>query len=192
MKKITYRFRSIGRVRVCSFCSVFCCTFTVLWMQTYRPKQTKVQLAARKNALESSGLSSGRWGFKGSEDLGSGKKANFNFESSLAVDTGVAGSLFDRRATVGLSGSFGAFDAGRQTNLVYDTLSQIDPTSFAHLCTNPNVNLGSLNNATLYNTHGSSNGVSSAARENNSIKYSAPAMFGSVVSQVCTVSVKNW
>lgn len=135
----------------------------------------------KKNALESSGLSSGRRGFKGSEDLGSGLKANFNLESSLAVDTGVAGSLFDRRATVGLSGSFGAFDAGRQTNLAYDTLSQIDPTSFAHPGTNPNVNLGSLNNATLYNTHGSSNGVSSAARENNSIKYSAPAMFGSVV-----------
>ena len=43
--------------------------------------------------------------FGGSEDLGNGLKANFNLESSLAVDTGVAGSLFDRTATVGMSGS---------------------------------------------------------------------------------------
>lgn len=136
---------------------------------------------AKKISMESSGLSSGRWGFRGSEDLGNGLKANFNLESSLSADTGVAGNLFDRKATVGLSGDFGSFEAGRQTNLSYDTLSQVDPMNFAHPGTNANVNLGSLNNTTLYSAHGTSNGVSSAARENNSIKYSAPAMFGGVV-----------
>jgi len=136
---------------------------------------------AKKNSMETSGLSSGRWGLRGSEDLGNGMKANFNLESSLAVDTGVAGSLFDRTATVGLSGDFGGFNAGRQTNLAYDTLIQVDPIGVAHVGTNPNIVFGALNNVTLYGTHGSSNGVSSATRQNNSIKYTAPAMFGGIV-----------
>lgn len=145
----------------------------------YQSSQSATQ--GKKLSMEGSSLSSSRWGFKGTEDLGNGLKANFNLESSLAVDTGVAGSLFDRTATVGLEGAFGKFNAGRQTNLAYDTLSMVDPLSFANPGTNANISLGSMNNAALYGTHGSSNGFSSAARENNSIKYSAPAMFGGIV-----------
>jgi predicted porin len=137
--------------------------------------------AGKRIAMDTNGLSSSRWGFKGSEDLGNGLKANFNLESSLSVDTGVAGNLFDRTATVGLEGAFGKVNAGRQTNLAYDTLSMVDPLSFANPGTNANVNLGSMNNATLYSAHGSSNGFSSAARENNAVKYTAPAMLGGIV-----------
>ena len=136
---------------------------------------------AKKISMDTSGLSSGRWGFRGTEDLGNGLKANFNLESSLSVDTGVAGSLFDRNASVGLSGDFGSFNAGRQTNLAYDTLTQVDPIGVAHVGTNPNIVLGALNNATLYGSHGTSNGVTSATRQNNSIKFAAPAMFGGIV-----------
>jgi predicted porin len=131
-----------------------------------------------KSSLDASSLSSSRWGFKGSEDLGNGLKANFQLESSLNADTGVAGSLFDRNATVGMSGSFGNVNAGRQTNLAYDTLAQVDPMGFAYPGTNPNLNLGSLNNATFFGAHGASNGASSAARQNNSIKFTAPAILG--------------
>ncbi len=137
----------------------------------------------KKLSMENSNLTPSRWGIKGSEELSDGMKANFNLESSLNVDTGMTGaagsSLFDRTATIGLSGAFGSFNAGRQTSLAYDTIIQVDPTGFAHLGSNPNVQLGAMGNA-MYNTHGSSNGATAAARQNNSIKYTFPSVLGGV------------
>jgi predicted porin len=72
-------------------------------------------------------LSTSRYGFKGSEDLGNGLKANFTLEggfnavgasSQNSAATGTA-SLFDRKATVGLSGAFGSVDLGRNFNAGY-------------------------------------------------------------------------
>jgi len=146
---------------------------------TYLSNQTTT--GGKKMSMESSGLSSSRWGFKGSEDLGNGLKANFQLESSLNADTGTAGSLFDRIATVGVSGSFGTVNAGRQTNLAYDTLVQVDPVGTAHVGTNPNIVFGALNNTGLYGTFGTSVGASSATRQNNSIKYAAPSVLGGIV-----------
>lgn len=59
-----------------------------------------------------------RWGLRGSEDLGNGLKANFNFESGT-IDLG-SGSVggngsFNRQAWVGLSGGFGSLMMGRTT-----------------------------------------------------------------------------
>jgi predicted porin len=146
---------------------------------SYMTSQTTT--GGNKVSMDPNGLSSSRWGFKGTEDLGNGLKANFNLESSLSVDTGTAGSLFDRNASVGLSGAFGNLNAGRQTNLAYDTLVQVDPIGVAHVGTNPNIVLGALNNSGLYGSHGTSNGFSSATRQNNSIKYAAPSVLGGIV-----------
>ncbi|MFC0351191.1 porin [Undibacterium danionis] len=146
---------------------------------TYLSNQTTT--GGKKMSMDSSGLSSSRWGFKGSEDLGNGLKANFQLESSLNADSGTAGSLFDRIATVGLSGSLGTVNAGRQTNLAYDTLIQVDPIGVAHVGTNPNIVFGALNNTSLYGPFGTSVGASSATRQNNSIKYAAPSVLGGIV-----------
>jgi len=71
-----------------------------------------------------------RLGFKGSEDLGGGLKANFVYElgiddsdgnaSTTAVDGGTdtADSLSTRLAMVGISGGFGAINFGRQGTAV--------------------------------------------------------------------------
>lgn len=134
----------------------------------------------KKWSLDSSSLSSSRWGLKGSEDIGGGLKANFQLESSLSVDTGTAGSLFDRTATVGLSGDFGTVNLGRQTNLAYDTLTSVDPMGAAFVSTNPNVALGAMNNAGMFGTHGTSAGVSSAGRQNNSVKFAMPSVLGGI------------
>ena len=138
----------------------------------------------KKFSLDSGQLTTSRWGIKGSEDLGGGLKANFDLESTIYNDTGAAGSLFDRNATVGLSGDFGVFNAGRQNGLAYDSLRSVDPLGFAHIGTNPNGVFGALGNSasSLYITHGASNGASSAARQNNSIKYTLPTTLGIAVT----------
>lgn len=136
--------------------------------------------SGKKFSLDSSGLSSSRWGLKGTEDLGNGLKANFQLESSVQVDTGVGGTLFDRIATVGLSGNFGTVNLGRQTNLAYDTLAQVDPLGFAHVATNANVVLGSMNNAGLFGGFGTNGAATAAARQNNSVKFAAPSVLGGI------------
>ena len=64
-------------------------------------------------------LSTSRLGFRGSEDLGSGLRAVFILEGTLTPSTGNFGNttdnqIFNREATVGLSGSFGEIRVGRQ------------------------------------------------------------------------------
>lgn len=72
------------------------------------------------------GTGTSRIGFRGTEDLGGGLKANFLLEMGLRVDDGAApgvtgvnsgasgGNLFGRNAWGGLSGSFGEVRVGRQ------------------------------------------------------------------------------
>ena len=61
--------------------------------------------------MVSGGVSTSRWGMRGSEDLGGGLKANFQFEQGVNVDDGAA-SNFGRAAWVGFSGGFGAVKLG--------------------------------------------------------------------------------
>jgi predicted porin len=67
--------------------------------------------------IASDNLATSRLGFKGSEDLGGGLRANFNLESAVKVDTGANGGgtsrFFDRAAWVGLQGGFGELRLGR-------------------------------------------------------------------------------
>lgn len=62
------------------------------------------------------GNNTNRIGFKGTEDLGNGMKANFVLESQPGPDTGVAvGNFWTRLATLGLSSnSWGSVNVGRQ------------------------------------------------------------------------------
>lgn len=61
-----------------------------------------------------------RLGFKGSEDLGGGLKANFLLEHRLGSDDGtVTGDFWSGDSWVGLSGNFGEIRLGRQTSAAY-------------------------------------------------------------------------
>ncbi len=66
------------------------------------------------------GDGSSRFGLRGTEDLGGGLKAVFQFEAGVNIDDGSAGNgggnLFSRTAMVGLDGGFGRVTAGRQLN----------------------------------------------------------------------------
>lgn len=65
-------------------------------------------------AAGSGGVATSRFGLKGSEDLGGGLKANFNFESAVNLGNGATNAqMFDRQANVGFSGGFGTVKLGR-------------------------------------------------------------------------------
>ena len=155
------------------------------------------QAGGTKTQLEAGQLATSRWGFKGTEDLGGGLKANFMLESTLANDTGAGGSsfgpnattnspftqsggtasFFDREATVGLSGGFGSVNAGRQNMLGVNSIGLADPMGLAHAGTNPNVVYSALNSGALFGGYGT-NGGGTELRQNNSIKYVTPIMSG--------------
>jgi predicted porin len=158
---------------------------------------TTKQVGGSKHAIDGGQLATSRWGIKGSEDLGNGMKANFGLESTIANDTGATGaafggvvvppattaatptttSMFDRQATVGLSGDFGSLNLGRQNNLAVDVVAVAEPSGFAHAGTNPNVLFSAMNFAAVYGAFGS-NGGGTAFRENNSVKYLTPEFSG--------------
>ncbi|MBY0572842.1 MAG: porin [Undibacterium sp.] len=152
----------------------------------YTSNQTAT--GSKKLSMDASSWVPSRWGVKGSEVIDGDLKANFRLESSLDVDTGTAGNLFNRNATVGLSGGFGSFDAGRQDGLAFSALLVVDPMNNCSAA-NPNLAFSALNKTSaagdaitnLYGAHGATNGAGSAMRQNNSIKYSMPAVLGHLV-----------
>ena len=70
----------------------------------------------------SSAVGTNVFGFKGSEDLGHGLKANFKLEQEFAGDTGAAatGTAFSREAWVGFSGGFGEVKLGKVSSAYND------------------------------------------------------------------------
>jgi len=67
------------------------------------------------------GLATSRIGFKGTEDLGGGLKAHFNFEQGLSLLNGeTQANTFARQANLGLSGGFGTVKLGRSFTAMDD------------------------------------------------------------------------
>lgn len=78
--------------------------------------------------VSSDNLATSRLGFKGTEDIGGGLKANFVLETAVKTDTGANGNVdskfgntvrfFDRAAWVGLSSNYGDLRLGRQDSSI--------------------------------------------------------------------------
>lgn len=87
--------------------------------------------AGRSRLAELGGMvNTSRWGLKGTEDLAPDLKANFILEGGISPDTGAQAepaSLFDRRATVGLSGSWGKLEVGRAPTFGWEYTPVYDP-----------------------------------------------------------------
>lgn len=72
--------------------------------------------------LKDGGIYASFWGLKGSEDIGGGYKVNFKLQGVFNSTNGKFGlsdtpgttAIFNQFATIGVSGPFGTFDAGRQ------------------------------------------------------------------------------
>lgn len=156
--------------------------------------ETKVS----QGQINGSGLSSSRWGLRGSEDLGGGLAAVFTLESGFDISTGAsannagnsatgaASTLFGRIATVGLKGSFGEVRLGRQYS-AYDSLrgatnNTYDSNTFAQTGTVWGTGIQDYSN-----------------RVNNSVRYDSPdfgGFSGSVVygfgeDKTATASASN-
>lgn len=93
----------------------------------------------RQTEITSGGLSSSRFGFKGSEDLGGGLKANFQLEQGFSIDTGTGRDsdnvtpgvqmteAFSRQAWVGVSGGFGEVQLGH----IWTAYDDVSASSFS-------------------------------------------------------------
>ena len=134
-------------------------------------------VAGRFNKIQSGQESGSRLGFKGTEDLGGGLKANFVLEMGLTLDDGASaqGRAFGRRSTVGLSGDFGSVDLGRDKTPTFKFFDNYDP--FASGFINSGNGLSNLyfigGTATVAGANANSGG-----RASNAIYYYTPANLG--------------
>ena len=107
--------------------------------------------ASRANKMGTGGMTTSWFGMRGTEDLGSGLKANVAFTGFLRLDTGSQGrfngdNLFSRDANVSLSGGFGTVLLGRGVapnflpSVLFNPLG--DSFGFSPLIIHNNVNMG--------------------------------------------------
>lgn len=84
--------------------------------------------------VHSGGLAGNRLGFRGTEDLGGGLRAQFVLEHGLNVDTGAqadAGKFWNRMVYAGLGGPWGNLTVGRQYTAGFSMLVGFMPMAFA-------------------------------------------------------------
>ncbi len=141
----------------------------------------------RVQGLTSGGLATSRLGFRGTEDLGGGLKANFNLEAGLDIGNGnmgavathktatsptapsadTSGTTFDRQAWVGLeSAKLGQIQFGRTTRLDFDTIVAGDAFGAAGFASAGQVTYGHV----AYNSPNMAAVANSKNRYGNSIK----------------------
>lgn len=116
-----------------------------------------------RSSVDSGGVSTSRYGFKGSEDLGGGVKANFQLEQGFDISTGaaqVSGKAFNRQAWVGLSGGFGEVQLGKVWTSYDDIRSSANDTFNANIASSFATWLGYSD------------------RTDNGIKYTSPSFGG--------------
>ena len=137
---------------------------TINGVKTKTPSQT---------VLNDGLISNSRFGFKGSEDLGGGLKANFQLEQGFSIDNGAAGTVlnaagqpvtaaFSRQAWVGVSGGFGEVQLGKAYS-AFDDVSALAASVF-------DSDLAPINNVFL--------STAFATAEANTIKYATPSFGG--------------
>jgi predicted porin len=125
-------------------------------------KQTTGTTVNAKNAGINSIQSGSRLGFKGTEDLGGGLKANFTLEYSVQPDEATT-SMANRQSFVGLEGGFGVLNIGRQYTLIHGIQGAMDPNG----------------NATQA---GWLPGLTNSVRSDDTIAYTSPSFSGFTAS----------
>lgn len=118
----------------------------------------------RLNDFEDGILGTNRFGFKGTEDLGNGLKAIYEFEFGFSGDSGTSfGSTTNRHSWIGLTGAFGTALGGRVDGARYSFVGKYDPFKNQTVA-----NAGSL--------FGVTSGLGQADRADNAIVYITPEL----------------
>lgn len=130
------------------------------------------------SGLQSGGNTDSHIGFRGTEDLGGGLKAQFWLESGILADQGTGdsgrGLDFKRRATVGLIGNAGELRLGRDETAAYRSMKRFDVFNNAGIG-------GTKLWADGYNTSTANYGnntVGDSKRKDNQLAYYSPSMGG--------------
>lgn len=127
--------------------------------------QATTGVETKTTAVQQGALANSRLGFKGTEDLGGGLKANFVAEFSLQPDS-TATAFANRQSTIGLSGGFGAVTIGSTYTPYYLVQSAVDL-------------VGNVNATPGYVV---SNHYGDGGRARNAITYTTPTFSGFTAS----------
>lgn len=96
--------------------------------------------------IDSGNNGASRIGFKGTENLGNGMKAEFVLENGINTDNGTGGAGFSRLSYVGLGSNLGTVRLGKQNTQVKEMLGEIDPFGAAGIVNSVDyINGGGLN-----------------------------------------------
>ena len=160
----------------------------LLWQNTaaanFLPIASKNPNLGHVFRFKDGGVYSSLFGMKGTEDIGGGYKINFRLQGSFdsgtgkfaLSDTANSPALFNQIATVGVSGAFGKFDAGRQLAPMAYALADTDVRNAWFF--------GSVLTAWLTMnqqsgwTGSSTNGSIGALYDSNALVYNSPSFYG--------------
>jgi predicted porin len=133
------------------------------------------------NMSSSGALNNGtsRLGFRGTEDLGGGLKASFNFETGVNLEQGntiqSGGGFWGRQANMALSGNWGTLSLGRMLTTGFFAEAAWELT-------------GTANYSVLYTQFGANGG---GVRNNSEIRYTTPNFNGFTAALGYVTSTDN-
>ena len=138
--------------------------------------------------LKDGGIYSSFWGLKGSEDIGGGYKIKFKLQGTFNTTNGKSGlsdtpgttALFNQYATVGATGPFGTFDAGRQIIPMIYAMAETDVRGAQYFGSILTAWLG-INQAAAW-PGTSTNAPIGALYDSNALVYSSPKFYGTTLA----------
>ncbi len=138
--------------------------------------------------MKDGGIYSSFWGLKGSEDIGGGYKINFKLQGSFDSSTGRlqlsdtpgVPAVFNQIASVGVSGPFGTFNAGRQVVPMIYAMADTDVRSAEFFGSILTAWLGLNTSAGWPGT--STNGAIGALYDSNALVYQSPSFGGASIA----------
>jgi predicted porin len=184
-----------------------------------KTNQAGLGLATDKfQAIAANVLNNGnsRFGMKGTEDLGGGLKAGFNFEGGINIANGAGntsgGQLFSRAANISLMGGFGEIRAGRSLTTSFYSVASWELTGTANysvvanqfsfagagprasgqvMYTSPSMGGFKVSAATVLKGNGSLNGNTDLAAYDLSATYAAGPITASLAYNKVDTKEKN-
>ena len=138
--------------------------------------------------LKDGGIYSSYWGLKGSEDIGAGYKITFKLQGTFNTTNGKFGlsdtpgttAIFNQYATVGATGPFGTFDAGRQIVPMIYAMAETDVRGAQYFGSILTAWLGVNQAAGWPGT--STNAPIGALYDSNALVYSSPKFYGTTLA----------